>query len=77
MNPYGRSTAAVEGELRYREFNDKKHKKVKVRLAEIHLGKIGKLDHQPRLFFFRIPLKNNLAEYAIGKHGTGTEVLQK
>ena len=32
------------GELRYREFNDKKHKKVKVRLAEIHLGKIGKLD---------------------------------
>jgi single-stranded DNA-binding protein len=35
---------SVEGELRYREFNDKKHKKVKVRLAEIHLGKIGKLD---------------------------------
>ena len=34
----------AEGELRYREFNDKKHKKVKVRLAEIHLGKIGKLD---------------------------------
>jgi single-stranded DNA-binding protein len=34
----------VEGELRYREFNDKKHKKVKVRLAEIHLGKIGELD---------------------------------
>jgi single-strand DNA-binding protein len=32
------------GELRYREVNDKKHKKVKVRLAEIHLGKIGKLD---------------------------------
>jgi single-strand DNA-binding protein len=29
---------SVEGELRYREFNDKKHKKVKVRLAEIHLG---------------------------------------
>jgi single-stranded DNA-binding protein len=35
---------SVEGELRYRDFNDKKHKKVKVRLAEIHLGKIGKLD---------------------------------
>ena len=35
---------SVEGELRYREFNDKKHKKVTVRLAEIHLGKIGKLD---------------------------------
>jgi hypothetical protein len=35
---------SVEGELRYREFNDKKHKKLKVRLAEIHLGKIGKLD---------------------------------
>ena len=35
---------SAEGELRYREFNDKKHKKVKVRLAEIHLGKIGKLD---------------------------------
>ena len=29
---------SVEGELRYREFNDKKRKKVKVRLAEIQLG---------------------------------------
>ena len=35
---------AAEGELRYREFNDKKHKKLKIRLAEIHLSKIGKLD---------------------------------
>jgi single-strand DNA-binding protein len=35
---------AAEGELRYREFNDKKHKKLKNRLAEIHLSKIGKLD---------------------------------
>jgi hypothetical protein len=35
---------SAEGEWRYREFNNKKHKKVKVRLAEIHLAKIGKLD---------------------------------
>jgi single-strand DNA-binding protein len=35
---------AAEGELRYREFNDKKHKKLKIRIAEIHLSKIGKLD---------------------------------
>ena len=39
-----RRASLVEGELRNREFVDKKHKKVKVRLAEIHLGKIGKLD---------------------------------
>ena len=32
---------SVEGELRYRQFNDKEHK---IRLAEIHLAKIGKLD---------------------------------
>ena len=35
---------SAEGELRYRQFTDKKHKKLKVRLAEIHLGKLGKLD---------------------------------
>ncbi|HVA93401.1 MAG TPA: single-stranded DNA-binding protein [Candidatus Dormibacteraeota bacterium] len=35
---------SAEGELRYREFNDKKHKKVKVRLAEIHLGKLDRAE---------------------------------
>ena len=35
---------SAEGELRYREFNDKKHKKLHVRLAEVHLSEIGKLD---------------------------------
>ena len=32
---------SVEGELRYRQFDNEEHK---VRLAEIHLAKIGKLD---------------------------------
>jgi hypothetical protein len=41
---------SVEGELRYREFVPKKQKKQKngdhkIRLAEIHLSKIAKLDH--------------------------------
>ena len=40
---------AVEGELRYREFAPKKQKKSKngdqkIRVAEIHLSKIAKLD---------------------------------
>ncbi len=41
---------SVEGELRYREFVPKKQKKQqngdhKIRVAEIHLSKIAKLDH--------------------------------
>src|SRR5216684_1765961 len=40
---------SVEGELRYREFNDKKHKKVKVRLAVFYIGTIGKLERVEKL----------------------------
>ena len=38
----------VEGELRYRQVSDSKHKDVKHTLAEIHLSKIFKLDRSEK-----------------------------
>jgi single-stranded DNA-binding protein len=40
---------SAEGELRYRMISDKEHPKVQHRLAEVHLAKIGKLDHGEQL----------------------------
>ena len=60
---------AVEGELRYREFAPKKQKKSKngdqkIRVAEIHLSKIAKLDRQ---FLVAKPMASQYEELCVSR----------
>jgi hypothetical protein len=75
------SLLRLEGELRYHEFNDKKHKKVKVRLAEIHLGKIGKLDRagkgDPNAALPDLPANGEEAPFALSCLLTGGQTLSR